>query len=243
MLRLRWVRAALSGAAVAVVAIAVAVAAPTFPKLTGRVVDDAHLLSPAATTRITGWLEGFEAATRRQVVVVTVPSLQGTPIEDFGYQLGRTWGIGERDKNTGALLIVAPVERAVRIEVGYGLEGELTDAVSRAIIEQAILPAFRLNDYERGISDGTAALLRILGWNGAPGPTVTVPPADPLGNIAPFVFLAIFIVLVMLRSRGRGGMFLPLMLLSSAGGHRNRGGPSFGGGGGSFGGGGASGHW
>lgn len=142
-------------------------AEPKFPALTGRVVDDAGLLSPVARERITGWLEQFELASKRQVVVVTVKSLQGYPVEDFGYRLGRAWGIGEKGKNTGAILLVAPNERSVRIEVGYGLEGELTDAISRAIIERDILPAFRQGNYEQGITAGTAAILRALGWNGA----------------------------------------------------------------------------
>ena len=80
-------------------------------------------------------------------MVVTVTSLQGLPIEEYGYQLGRHWGIGQKGKDNGALLIVAPEEREVRIEVGYGLEGELTDAQSRTIIETRILPHFRQGDF------------------------------------------------------------------------------------------------
>ena len=81
---------------------------PTFPQLTGRVVDDANVLSPATRSELIGMLQRHEQATGEQVVVVTLPSLQGYSIEDFGYQLGRYWGIGQKDKNTGALLIVAP---------------------------------------------------------------------------------------------------------------------------------------
>ncbi len=101
---------------------------PSFPRLSGRVVDDAHILSAATQSELTAMLARHEQATGEQVVVVTLPSLQGYSIEDFGYQLGRDWGIGQKDKNTGALLIVAPKEHKVRIEVGYGLEGKLTDA-------------------------------------------------------------------------------------------------------------------
>ena len=96
-----------------------------FPPLTGRVVDDAGILSPATRADLSAMLQRHEQATGEQVVVVTLPSLQGYSIEDFGYQLGRAWGIGQKDKNTGALLIVAPNEHKVRIEVGYGLEGHL----------------------------------------------------------------------------------------------------------------------
>src|SRR5208282_4771954 len=94
-------------------------------------------------SELSDMLATHEGATGEQVVVVTLPSLQGYSIEDFGYQLGRTWGIGQKDKNTGALLIVAPNEHKVRIEVGYGLEGKLTDAQSSVIINRDILPEFR----------------------------------------------------------------------------------------------------
>ena len=117
-----------------------AFAAPKFPPLTGRVVDDAQILSPDVERDLTDKLESLETTTGRQLVVATVPSLQGYPIEDYGYQLGRAWGIGEKDKDTGAILLVAPNERKVRIEVGYGLEPVMTDALSSVIIQSAILP-------------------------------------------------------------------------------------------------------
>ncbi len=136
---------------------------PTFPRLTGRVVDDANILSPATRADLTAMLQHHELATGEQVVVVTLPSLQGYSIEDFGYQLGRAWGIGQKDKNTGALLIVAPKEHKVRIEVGYGLEGKLTDAQSSVIINRDILPAFRRGDFNAGVMAGTATILKVLG--------------------------------------------------------------------------------
>src|SRR5215469_7299936 len=123
-------------------------AGPDFPQLTGRVVDQAGILAPSTRDGLTEMLAQFEQATGQQVVVVTLRSLQGFPIEDFGYQLGRRWGIGQKGKNTGALLIVAPNERKVRIEVGYGLEGTLTDAGSRIIIEREILPNCRNGDFK-----------------------------------------------------------------------------------------------
>src|SRR5215510_9002444 len=94
-----------------------------FPRLTGRVVDEAGILDPQTKAALEQKLADFEAKTTGQFVVVTLKSLQGTSIEDYGYQLGRAWGIGQKDKNSGVLLIVAPNERKVRIEVGYGLEG------------------------------------------------------------------------------------------------------------------------
>ena len=113
-------------------AIAVAAYALTFPELTGRIVDEAGILGPSTKAALERKLGEFETSTTGQLVVVTLKSLQGTSIEDYGYQLGRYWQIGQKEKNTGALLIVAPNERKVRIEVGYGFEGALTDAVIEA---------------------------------------------------------------------------------------------------------------
>jgi len=217
-------------------------AEPKFPQLAGRVVDEAALLPAPVRERITGWLAEFERASKRQLVVVTVKDLQGYPIEDFGYRLGRAWGIGEKDKNTGAILLVAPKEREVRIEVGYGLEGELTDAISRAIIEKDILPAFKDGNYEQGIINGTAAILKALGWDGAtPGATINAPESaqESAQELPPIPVLILIILFVIFRF-GRNAVF--------GGRHgrgvwgaRSRGG--FSGGGGSFGGGGASGRW
>jgi uncharacterized protein len=133
-----------------------------FPPLTGRVVDDAHLLSPDQVQQLTQRLEALQRASSRQLVVATVSSLQDLPIEDYGYQLGRAWGIGARGANNGIILLVAPTERKVRIEVGYGLEGIVTDALSSQIINQQILPHFRSNDYPGGIMAGADALIQQL---------------------------------------------------------------------------------
>ena len=103
-------------------------AGDTFPTLSGRVVDEANILDASTRAALTEKLAALEAKTTDQLVVVTLKSLQGTSIEDFGYQLGRHWKVGQQGKNNGVLLIVAPSERKVRIEVGYGLEGTLTDA-------------------------------------------------------------------------------------------------------------------
>jgi uncharacterized protein len=105
-----------------------------FPALSGRVVDEANVLDPQTRAALADKLAELEAKTTDQLVVVTLKSLQGTSIEDFGVELGRHWRIGQKDKNNGVLLIVAPNERKVRIEVGYGVEGALSDAVSRLII-------------------------------------------------------------------------------------------------------------
>lgn len=138
-------------------------AAPQFPPLSGRVVDEAGLLSAQTESTLSGRLAGFEQESGTQVVVVTLKSLQSYSIEEYGYQLGRHWGIGQKGENNGVLLIVAPNERKVRIEVGYGLEGVLTDAISHSIIQNAILPNFKANNYERGIVQGADAILLALG--------------------------------------------------------------------------------
>ena len=130
--------------------------------LSGRVVDEANILDQPTRAALTDKLAELEAKTTDQLVVVTLRSLQGTSVEDFGYQLGRHWQIGQQDKNNGVLLIVAPSERKVRIEVGYGLEGTLTDAVSRLIIENAILPRFRANDFAGGITRGVDDIISVL---------------------------------------------------------------------------------
>src|SRR5579872_2795593 len=137
-------------------------AAPTFPALTGRVVDDAHILSDATKTDLDQKLTALEQKTSRQLVVVTIPSLQGYEISDYGYQLGRAWGIGQAKLNNGVLLIVAPTEHKVRIEVGYNLEPILTDALSEVIIQSEILPNFRRNDFNGGVEQGVDALIQQL---------------------------------------------------------------------------------
>ncbi|MEY3704033.1 MAG: hypothetical protein RLZZ561_1653, partial [Pseudomonadota bacterium] len=137
--------------------------AQTFPKPNNtRVVDAANLLPPAEESALDQQLAAFEKATGRQFVVATIPDLQGYPIEDYGYRLGRAWGVGSQDKNDGALLIVAPKDRKVRIEVGYGLEPYLTDALSSLIINTQILPQFKAGDYPGGITAGADAVMEQL---------------------------------------------------------------------------------
>jgi uncharacterized protein len=142
--------------------IAVPAMAQTYPPLSGRVVDAADLLQPAQEAELTQKLEALEAATHRQLVVATVPSLEGRSEVEYGVGLGRSWGIGQRAANNGVILLVAPNERRVRIEVGYGMEGVLTDALSNQIIQGTILPRFRDNDYPGGIAAGTDALIAQL---------------------------------------------------------------------------------
>lgn len=135
---------------------------PTFPPLTGRVVDAAHVLTPEVVSDLTQRSAAIEGQSGRQLVVATVPSLGGLEIEDYGYKLGRAWGIGEKGKNNGLILLVAPNERKVRIEVGYGLEGDVTDALSSVVINQKILPRFRAGDIPGGVQAGGDALADLL---------------------------------------------------------------------------------
>jgi len=136
--------------------------AQTFPELTGRVVDAANIIPPDEEARLDQKLAALETQSHRQLVVATIPDLQGYDIADYGYQLGRHWGIGSKDRNDGALLIIAPKERRVRIEVGYGLEGTLTDGLSSLIIQQQIVPKFKASDMPGGIEAGTDAIIHQL---------------------------------------------------------------------------------
>ncbi len=219
-----------------------AFAALEFPALTGRVVDNANLLSASQERGLSKQLEQHEAETSNQIVVVTLPGLQGTTIEDYGYQLGRHWAVGQKDRNNGVLLIVAPNERKVRIEVGYGLEGDLPDALTKAIIEQDILPAFRNNDYPGGIMTGVDSILAAISGSYEPQ-AKSSKKSNKFVLLIFFVFLLITILKFFLRDK------LPIDVY--VGGRRISGGSSsgsgssggFSGGGGSFGGGGSSGSW
>src|SRR5262245_10367267 len=133
----------------------VAAAEPSFPALSGRIVDEAAILDATARSRIENKLEQLEAKTGNQLVVATLRSLQGYDIADYGYRLGRHWGIGQKNLNNGAILIVAPNERKVRVEVGYGLEGTITDAVSRLIIAYDIMVHFSSGDFTHVIDRDT----------------------------------------------------------------------------------------
>ena len=134
--------------------------AQTFPKLTGRVVDQANLLSPAQEAELSAKSDALEKRTGRQFVVATVSSLEGRPIEDYGYRLGREWGIGDEQKDDGVILLVAPAERKVRIETGYGARVFLTDALSSIIIRESILPRFKAGDLPGGISAGADQIVK-----------------------------------------------------------------------------------
>ena len=134
-------------------------AAQTFPELTGRVVDQANLLSPAQEQALAQKSQALEEQTKRQFVIATVNSLEGQEIEDYGYRLGRHWGIGSAEEDDGIILLVAPNEKKVRIETGYGAEGFLPDILAGRIIRNTILPRFREGDMAGGIVAGADAII------------------------------------------------------------------------------------
>lgn len=256
-----WIVAAGSGGALA--------SDPVFPALTGQVVDDAHLLTPGQAASLSISLATLENKSTDQIVVVTVPSLQGYPIEDFSNRLFRHWQIGQKTKNNGVLLVVAPNERKVRIEVGYGLEGTITDGVSSSIIQNTILPVFRRGDFPGGIVAGVKdiedALLgdpaevakRAKGGGRDRNPSSWV-------DWLPLLFWAAIVLFILwsnyramkqgLKTPGAGRRGGGVIIIpggyggsgswgSGGGGWSGGGGGGFGGGGGSSGGGGASGGW
>ncbi len=245
---------------------ACAYAEPKFPPLTGHVVDDAHLLMPVDKAAMETDLKALEAKSSDQLVVYTAPSLQGYPIEDYGYQLGRAWGIGQKGTNNGVLLIVAPAERKVRIEVGRGLEPQLTDLMTSLIIRSTILPEFRRGNFAAGIKAGVRDIKDVLlGDAEAVKQRAAARPAmarktDGWEELIPLFFIiGIFIFVFWAQSRQSGqlpggrtrrpGYGGPNYFPGGWGGGGWGGGGGggdgggFSGGGGDFGGGGASGSW
>jgi uncharacterized protein len=224
-----------------------ALAEPRFPALSGRVVDQAQILSPQVERKLDQLLAAHESETSNQVVVASVASLEGYDIADYAVRLGRAWALGQKDRDNGALLLVAPNEREVRIEVGYGLEGALPDATAFSIVQNEILPRFRRNDYDGGALAGVAAILGAIEgeYQAKPAPRVT---GDDVGSIVPLLMLLAFLAVAFMNGRGRRGRgrwLGPLIAGGMLGGRRRGGGfgGGFRGGGGSFGGGGASGRW
>lgn len=129
------------------------------PQLRSYVNDYAHLLSPDATARLEQELTSFESSDSTQIVVLTVPSLEGQPLEDYSIKVVEQWQVGQKGKDNGALLLVAAQERKVRIEVGRGLEGKLTDLMSGRIIRNEITPALKKGDFDAGIAAGVHAIM------------------------------------------------------------------------------------
>jgi uncharacterized protein len=237
-----------------------AAGAVTFPELTGRVVADARVLSATERDRLTSKLADLEQKSGIQLVVATVGSLQGEEIEPYANELFRTWKLGEKAKNNGVLLLVAPKEHRVRIEVGYGLEGTLTDALSKIIIANAIAPRFKVGDFDGGVTRGVDDIITVLTTDAAewqPRPSVRLD-AKPLPDWVRWLLTAALIAVLTLFILSPGFRWFVLNVMLNillnpgpvrGGGFGGRGGGGFGdgggfgGGGGSSGGGGASGSW
>ena len=247
--------------------------APAYPALTGRVVDDAHVLQPADIAALTAKLANFETQSQRQIVVATVPSLGGNEIEEYANGLFRAWGLGNKQRNDGLLMVIAPTEHKVRIEVGYGLEGIMTDALSSLIIRHDMTPRFKAGDYAGGINAATDELIAQLKLPEDQARAVAAKAGEQVkreqephfdgGTVVFLIIFALFFVLPFIRMMGGGGRrygggvsIFPMFLGGFGGGFGGGGGGSdwgggggggdgggFSGGGGSSGGGGASGGW
>ncbi|HEX6550532.1 MAG TPA: TPM domain-containing protein [Gammaproteobacteria bacterium] len=234
---------------------------PPFPELSGPVVDTAHLLPADVNAALSQKLADYARRSGTQLVVVTLPTLNGYDIADYGYQLGRHWGIGQKGKNNGVLLIVDAGEKKLRIEVGYGLEGTLTDAISFQIVHNIIAPKFKQGDFTGGIEAGSDAILSVLGDQAAVQQQQQTRQRSGTGLLMLLIiaFALWPLIAAIFGKGGRGGpgsgsgwlAWLALGMLSNMGGRRGGGGfgggfgggGGFSGGGGSFGGGGASGGW
>ena len=233
----------------------VAAVAVTFPALTGRIVDQANVISVDARSAIEPKLVALEAKSGIQLVVATVSSLEGQEIEPYANALFRNWKLGEAAKNNGVLLLVAPSEHRVRIEVGYGLEGTLTDALAKVIITNGITPRFKAGDFSDGISRGVDDIVTVLTtdaseWEKRPALRLdNQSTRDPVNWV---IFLIVIVVIgLLIASPGFRWFFfnVALNILVNSGSSRggsggySSGGGGFSGGGGSSGGGGASGSW
>jgi uncharacterized protein len=149
-------------AALALVALAAPAAAQTFPALSGRVVDAAHVLAPGVPESLAAQLRVLESRTSHQLVVATVPSLEGRSVEDYANGLFRAWRLGRKDQNDGVLLLVAPTERKLRIEVGYGLEGVLPDAIAKVIVEVFMVPHLRAGRIDAAVTAGVEQIGEVI---------------------------------------------------------------------------------
>lgn len=235
------------------------------PALTGRIVDNARIISSQDKMEISSYLKNLEDETGIQMAVLTIKSLEGESLEEFSLRTCEKWKLGQKGKDNGALLLVALNERKIRIEVGYGLEESLTDTKCGLIIRNVIIPEFRNGDYSNGIAKGVRNMAGIAGNNAELISKKVSNPEHSDGSssvLAGFMFVFGWFILFSCIASGRQNHFLPWIIFSSAyrASHRSYGsdfsgrsrhssfgsgfsGGSFGGHGGGFGGGGASGGW
>ena len=226
------------------ISVAPAWAQAPVPKLKGRVNDYANLLSQSQIQQLESVLAQFEQQTTTQVVLLTVPSLEGDAVESFGIRVAEAWKIGQTGKNNGVVLIVAPKERKVRIEVGYGLEGVLTDLQSSRIIREVITPAFKEGNLYTGIAGGLDAIMKATQGE-FQAPAERGRNVHTSGGSVLTMILGIIIFILLISTRTGRFILFTSMMFGGRGGRSSGfgGGGGFSGGGGSFGGGGASGSW
>ena len=219
------------------------------PRPQGYVTDAAGMLSNATVLRLDQALHAFEASDSTQIAVLTVPSLEGEPLEEYSLKVAEDWKIGQKGKDNGALLLIAKKEHKIRIEVGYGLEGRLTDLLAGRIVDNEIAPRFKQGDFDGGVTAGVAAMMEaVRGEYKGTGHTTQKHRRNPFGLLAMLLFFGPFL-LGIFRPRSsryrRGGFWIggPPFGGGGFGGGGFGGGGGFSGGGGGFGGGGSSGGW
>jgi uncharacterized protein len=213
-------RAALALAVLVVLLAPPALAARDVPFLAGRVNDTAGMLSPAARQRIEAKLADLEKQTGAQVAVLTIDSLNGDPLEDYSVKVAKTWKLGQLGKNNGVLLLLVKNDRKMRIEVGYGLEPQLTDLQTHVILDEILRPAFQSGDFDGGIEKGVDAIASAVRGQGVPKslgrPTDEGPaslPAGPRGGFSVFFLLIVGVFsFVALTTRGFQSWFFYLFL-------------------------------
>ncbi|MEJ2699971.1 MAG: TPM domain-containing protein [Desulfuromonadales bacterium] len=218
------------------------------PPATGYVNDRAGMLSETTVLKLDQFLQNFERTDSTQIVVLTVPSLEGEPLEDYSIKVAQAWGIGQKGKDNGALLLIAKKERKIRIEVGYGLEGRLTDLISGRIVDNVIEPRFKAGDFDGGVVAGVAAMAEaVRGEYKGTGHTGHRRERHPLGLLGMLLFFAPWLIFLgggrRARRRHTGFWIGGPPFGGGFGGGGFGGGGGFSGGGGGFGGGGASGGW
>ncbi|PLX82412.1 MAG: hypothetical protein C0617_14635 [Desulfuromonas sp.] len=215
------------------------------PKLSGYVNDNAGLLAPGTILKLERFLGGFERSDSTQIVVLTIASLEGEAVDAYALRVAESWGIGQKGKDNGALLLIAKEDRKMRIEVGYGLEGRLTDLLSGRIIDNEITPRFKAGDFDNGVVAGVAAMAEAVRgeYQGTGQSARKKKKRNPLGSLALLLFLGPGLMFLTggRSHHRRGGFWIGGPFGGGFGG--GGGGGGFGGGGGGFGGGGASGGW
>jgi uncharacterized protein len=239
-----------------------AVSALDLPSLTARVNDHANLLTPAEKGALEGKLAAYEQKTGQQFALLTVPTLDGQPLEEFGIKVAEAWKLGDKKRDDGLILIVVPKDRKMRIEVGYGLEGTIPDVIAARVIREVIAPAFRAGAYAQGIDGAFDTLMQAA--SGEAPPQAAEPPPTKRRKSTGWALLSPLILPLILffifssffgggrRGRRRGMFGAPFIGGGLGGGGWGGGGGGWGGGGGGgwgggggggFGGGGASGNW